>query len=161
MPGLRHRRDACATNKKTAQQRYAVLSKCCSRLGYLPARRRAAQRAFIISLSFFRAAADMRPRRRDFLPPPPALRPPLTRAQRARAAAAILARVAADMVRRLRCLPPPVFAPALVVARPPPTKPANRRSRASIWRRKETACSNCLSDKSMTTFLAVRQLCAN
>src|SRR6478736_5000750 len=97
---------------------------------------------------FFRAVADMR--RRDFLPPPPALRPPLTRAQRARAAAAILARVAADIVRRLRCLPPsPVFAPALVVVRPPPTKPANRRSRASIWRRKETACSNCLSDKSI------------
>src|SRR5207249_9792481 len=131
-------------------------------IGYFPDLRRAAQRAFIISLSFLRAAADIRPRRRDFLPPPPpALRPPLTRAQRARAAAAILARVAADMVRRRRRLPPPVFAPALLVARPPPTKPANRRSRASIWRRKETACSNCLSDKSMTTFLAVRQLCAN
>src|SRR5436190_13024672 len=159
MPGLRHRRDACATNKKTAQQRYAVLSKCCSRLGYLPALRRAAQRAFIISLSFFRAAADMRPRRRVFFPPPPALRLPRTLAQRLRAAAAILARVAADMVRRRR--PPPVFLPALVVARPPPTKPANLRSRTSIWRRIETACSNCLSDKSMTTFLAVCQLCAN
>jgi hypothetical protein len=109
----------------------------------------AAQRAFIISLSLLRDAADMRPRRRDFLAPPPALRPPLTRARRARAAAAILARVAADMVRPLGRLPPPVFAPALLAARPPPTKPANRRSRASIWRRKETASSNCLSDKSI------------
>src|SRR5439155_12502870 len=90
---------------------------------------------------------------------PISLRPPLTRAQRARAAAAILARVAADMVRRRRRLPPPVFAPALLLARPPPTKPANRRSRESIWRRKETASSNCLSDKSITTFLAVCQLC--
>src|SRR5437763_16083241 len=148
--------------QKDRAANYAVFLNCCFRLRYLPALRRAAQRAFIISLSFFRAAADMRPRRRDFLPPPPALRPPLTRAQRARAAAAILARVAADIVRRLRCLPPPpVFAPALVVVRPPPTNPANRRARASIWRRKETACSNCLRDKSMTTVLAVRQLCAN
>src|SRR5881227_468303 len=140
MPGLRHRRDACATNKKTAQRTTRSFLNYSFRLPYFPALRRAAQRAFIISLSFFRAAADIRPRRRVVFPPPPALRLPRTLAQRLRAAAAILARVAADMVRRRR--PPPVFLPALVVARPPPTKPANLRSRASIWRRIETACSN-------------------
>ena len=74
-----------------------------------------------MSLSFFRAAGDMRPRRRVFWPAPPPFCPLLARAQRARAAAAIFARVAADIVRRRRRLPPPVFAAVLVLVRPPPT----------------------------------------
>jgi hypothetical protein len=120
--------------------------------------RRAAQRAFIMSLSFFRAAGDIRPRRRPVLAglavvTEPVLRPPLARAQRARAAAAIFARVAADMVRR-----PVVFLLELEVEvdRLPPTRAARRCSSASIWRRTPTASSNRLSDKSILKFLAVR-----
>ena len=55
--------------QKDRAANYAVFLNCCFRLRYLPALRRAAQRAFIISLSFFRAAADIRPRWRVFFPP--------------------------------------------------------------------------------------------
>jgi hypothetical protein len=69
-------------------------------------RRLDAQRAFMRSLSFFRAAGDILLPRRvlAFLALAvvvPAFRPPRARAQRARAAAAIFARVAADIVRRV------------------------------------------------------------
>jgi hypothetical protein len=71
------------------------------------------------------------------------------RAQRARAAAASFARVAADMGRRR----PSVFA-ALVLGLllptlPPPNKDFSRRSKVSICSRIETASFNLSRDKSM------------
>ena len=108
-----------------------------------------------MSLSFFRAAGDIRPRRRlvfrDLEVVAPPLPPRLTRAHRARAAAAIFARVAADMVRR-----PLVFLPEVEVEvdRPPPTNAARRFSSASIWRRTLSASSKRLSDRSILKFLA-------
>lgn len=120
-------------------------------------RRLAARRAFMRSLSFFRAAGDILPRRRVLAFPAlavvvPAFRPPRARAQRARAAAAIFARVAADIVRRPVVL---LLEVEVEVDRPPPTNAASRCSRASIWRRTPTASSNRLSDKSILKFLAV------
>lgn len=146
--------------KKRAAQQTARLSRIrLVSVGYFfSLLRRAAQRAFIISLSFFRDAADIRPRRRPVLAglavvAELVLRPPLARAQRARAAAAIFALVASDMVRR-----PVVFLLELEVevGRLPPTRAARRCSSASIWRRTPTASSNRLSDKSILKFLAVR-----
>ena len=88
----------------------------------------AAQRAFINWESRLRPAAVIPPLRfpplfAAFVPPLPAL----TRAQRARAAAAIFARAAAD----IRRLPP---RRPLVVAAPavPPTNPLKRLSRVSL-----------------------------
>src|SRR5438045_6592261 len=107
-----------------------------------------------MSLSLLRAAGDIRPRRL-LLPAPPLLVPPLfplrARAQRARAAAAIFARVAADIVRRPVVL---LLEVEVEVDRPPPTNAASRCSRASIWRRTLTASSTRLSDKSILQFLA-------
>jgi len=70
-------------------------------------------------------------------------------AQRARAAAASLARVAADILR----LP---ALPALGIARAaePPTIELRRLSRLSICRRIETASSKDLRDKSIRRLIA-------
>jgi hypothetical protein len=75
----------------------------------------------------------------------PALEPPrpFIRAQRALAAAAILARAAAD----IRRLPARLGA---VVAAPLPTKLRSRLSNASIWRRIDKACSKFRVDKSIS-----------
>jgi hypothetical protein len=114
-----------------------------------PALRRAAQRAFIDSDSLRRPAA-VKPRRR----PPDALAAgaapavlvvvPLRRAQRARAAAASFARVAADIGRR----PPRLRRPPR--RRPPPkelvepvNRLANRSSSALICFLIESACVSC------------------
>jgi hypothetical protein len=77
---------------------------------------------------------------------------PFCLAQRALAAAAILERVAADIFRR-----------PLVVERAAEEVPkieARRFSRAAIWRRIPTASSNCPSDKSMRSHIAVVQFSA-
>src|SRR5213593_4728115 len=111
------------------------------RHSYVFALRRAAQRAFISCESLRRPAAVIPPLR--FFPvfEPPRL---FIRAQRALAAAAIFARAAADIrrlgPRRLAAIAPP---PAL------PTKPLNRLSNASIWRRIDKACSKFRVDKSI------------
>src|SRR5207253_11056787 len=131
---------------------------------YLPwALRRAAQRAFIICESLRRPASLMPPLRAarlgaalvlDAAAPP---RSALIRAQRARAAAAIRARPAADIVPLRR----PVVAAARLVAIPPPpprapAPPAPPPSRLESWfrswsicLRKATASSSCLTDRSM------------
>lgn len=106
-----------------------------------PAFRRAAQRAFIDSDSFRRPAA-VKPFRR-----PGALAAaagalavvPLRRAQRARAAAANLARVAADIGRRPRLRRPPARLPPLEGVEP--AKRVDKRcSRALICCLRESAC---------------------
>src|SRR5256885_320126 len=91
--------------------------------------RRAAPRAFINCERRLRPAAVIPPLPfffAGFAPP----RPALTRAQRARAAAAIFARADADNRR----FPPPPRRGAAEVAPPPvpPTKPLSRLSNASI-----------------------------
>lgn len=127
--------------------------------------RRAAQRAFIISERRLRAAGLIRPRRRalpvDFLDelalfeaPPPW--PERWRAQRARAAAAILARASGDILRR-----PPLFAALVPLLDEeeddveeeddelPPKSLLNRSSSAEICRRMFTACSSDAKDRSI------------
>jgi hypothetical protein len=96
----------------------------------------AAQRAFIASDNFFRPAAVSPLRRlRDLagLVLPSALRTP---AQRARAAAASFARVAADMGRRLPRLPRRL---APDDGAPPPNNELRRASSVCICSRIETA----------------------
>jgi hypothetical protein len=108
-----------------------------------PALRRAAQRAFIDSESFLRPAAVRPFRRRGPLAAGAAAVVPLRFAQRARAAAASLARVAADIrrrpppARRPRRLPPPVE----VVE--PPNKLDSRCWRSAICFLSEIACVSC------------------
>jgi hypothetical protein len=93
------------------------------------------------------------------------LEPPRARAQRARAAAASLARVAADIGRRrpscfAAALPPPVLLlpiellPALLVLRLllPPKIELSRRSSSSICSRIATASFNLSRDKSMDAY---------
>jgi len=87
-------------------------------------------------------------RRPLFLAPPFAPPRALTRAQRARAAAAIFALAAAD-IRRLPPLREPTVAPPPPA---PPTNPLNRLSNASIWRRIDKACSKFRVDKSIDVF---------
>ena len=92
------------------------------------------------------------------LPPPVLLLPPLRFAQRAFAAAANFARVAADMGRRRRSpLPlvvpePDVLAVRLVVEEdcdPPPNKELMRSSNALICSRNDTASLSFSRDRSM------------
>src|ERR1051326_7153557 len=110
-----------------------------------PALRLAAQRAFIASESFLRPAAVSPLRRppRDLAAGAAAV-VPLRRAQRAGAAAANLARVAADMGRRApRLRPRPRRPPRRVELVEPPNKVANRCSSALICFRIESACVSC------------------
>ncbi len=93
--------------------------------------------------------------------------PLLVRAQRARAAAASFARVAADMGRRLPsvlvaadeeellAVPPPVFP-----LRPPPKSELSRFSRDWICSRSETASFNFSNDRSIPLFIAEAQVSA-
>src|SRR5205085_7244815 len=110
---------------------------------------RAAHLAFIASESFFLPAAVSPP---FFFPlalaAPPAV--PLRLAQRALAAAASFARVAADIGRRRRrrrrvTLPPPVE----LLAPPPPKSVDNRRSSELICCLIERASDSLLRDRSM------------
>jgi hypothetical protein len=115
----------------------------------LAARRLAAQRAFIASESFFLPAAVRPP---FFLAGALAAGAvPLRCAQRARAAAASFARVAADIGLRLR--DPPLLRElgALAAAlEPPPEKSEdNRRSSVLIWFLIERASVSFVKDKSM------------
>jgi hypothetical protein len=115
-----------------------------------PALRRAAQRAFIASESFLRPAAVNPLRRRGALAADGALAVvPLRRAQRARAAAANFARVAADIGRRLRRerRPPARLPPAELVE--PPKRVDKRCSSAPICFLMESACVSCCRDRSM------------
>ena len=104
---------------------------------------RAAQRAFIASESRFRPAAEIPLRRlalfADFVAPP------RRSAQRALAAAAILARDAADIGRRL-----PVRARVVEDDfAPPPKREVRRRSRVSICSRIDNASLSFSIDKSI------------
>ena len=105
----------------------------------------AAHRAFINCESFFRPAAVIPP---FFLRAilRPACLPPFCLAQRARAAAANLARVAAD-TRRLPVLD-------VELGEVLPKREARRLSRLSICRRIDTACSKDLRDKSIRRLIA-------
>jgi hypothetical protein len=107
-----------------------------------PAFRLAAQRAFIDSESFRRPAAVNPLRLRGPLAAADALAVvPLRRAQRARAAVANFARVAADIGRRLRRLrrpPARLAAPEELVE--PPKRVDKRCSRALICCLRESAC---------------------
>jgi len=76
----------------------------------------------------------------------PACLPPFCLAQRARAAAANLARVAAD-IRRLPVLD-------VELGEVLPKSEARRLSRLSICRRIDTACSKDLRDKSIRCLIA-------
>jgi hypothetical protein len=76
----------------------------------------------------------------------PVFFPPFCLAQRARAAAANLARVAAD-IRRLPVL-------EVELGEVLPKSEARRLSRLSICRRIDTACSKDLRDKSIRRFIA-------
>ena len=110
----------------------------------------AAQRAFI-SWESRRRPAAVRP---PFFLARPARAvpfPPFCLAQRALAAAASLARVAADTLRCPAGRELPRLAERDV---PPPIKEAKRFSRESICRRSETACSKFLRDKSMGCHIA-------
>ena len=112
----------------------------------LAALRRAAQRAFIASESFFLPAAVSPP---FFLAGALAGAVPFRWAQRARAAAASFARVAADIGLRLRD-PPLREAGALEALAPPPAKSEdNRRSSELIWFLIERASVSFVRDKSM------------
>jgi hypothetical protein len=115
-----------------------------------PAFRRAAQRAFIDSESFLRPAAVNPLRRRGPFAAAGALAVvPLLRAQRARAAAANFARVAADIGRRLprERRPPERLRPEELVE--PPKSVDNRCSSAPICFLMESACVSCCRDRSM------------
>jgi len=121
-----------------------------SALGYrLAALRLAAQRAFMASESFFLPAAVRPPP--FFLAGALAGAVPFRWAQRARAAAASFARVAADIGLRLRD-PPLREAGALGAVKPPPEKSEdNRRSSVLIWFLIERASVSFDRDKSMCT----------
>jgi hypothetical protein len=101
----------------------------------------AAQRAFINCDSLLRPAAVMPPLLRRVAGRAVCL-PPFRFAQRARAAADNLARVAADILRL------PALAGARVVDVPPRSE-FKRLCRFSICRRIETASSNDLRDRSI------------
>ncbi len=128
-----------------------VLSRALRLVNYLffpPALLLAAQRAFINCESRLRPAAVIPPR---FLRVVAGARGavfllPFCLAQRARAAAANLARVAAD-IRRL-----PVLGVGLGEVLP--KSEARRLSRLSICRRIDTACSKDLRDKSIRRLIA-------
>jgi hypothetical protein len=107
----------------------------------------AAQRAFINCESLLRPAAVI-PR----LPPAqrPAQRPALFLAQRARAAAESFARVAADIL----LLVPPALPPLVTRGAELPSSESKRLSKLSICRRRETASSKFLRDKSMGRVIA-------
>ena len=108
-----------------------------------PALRLAAQRAFIDSESFRRPAAVKPLRRRGALAAGAAAVVPLRFAQRARAAAASFARVAADIGRRLpRVRRPPRRRPRVGVVEPP-NRVDNRCSSALICFLMERACVSC------------------
>ena len=108
----------------------------------------ASHRAFINCESLLRPAAVMPPLFARGLTVPSW--PAFTFAQRARAAAAILARAAGDMRRR----PLPVVICDEVVR---PSNAASRFSRVSIWWRIESARSNELIDVSMLCGYRVRK----
>lgn len=116
-----------------------------------PALRRAAQRAFIASESFRRPAAVNPLRRRGPFAAAGALAVvPLRRAQRARAAVANFARVAADIGRRLRRerRPPERLRPPEELVEPP-KRVDKRCSSAPICFLMESACVSCCRDRSM------------
>lgn len=144
----------------------------------MAALRRAAHRAFIASESFFRPAAVMPPLRCEeaeaLLPPlePPELLP-LRDAQRARAASAILARVAADIgLRRpslfepepeamlvLELLPLPLVPPPPPPRPPAPKSELRRFSNASICSRSDTASRSLSRDRSIAVSSLSRSKC--
>jgi hypothetical protein len=105
-----------------------------------PALRLAAQRAFIDSESFRRPAAVKPLRRAGALAAGAAAVVPLRFAQRARAAAASFARVAGDILRRVRR--PPPRRPRVGVVEPP-NREDNRASSALICFLMERACVSC------------------
>ena len=105
-----------------------------------PALRLAAQRAFIDSESFRRPAAVKPLRRPGPLAAGAAAVVPLRFAQRARAAAASFARVAGDILRRVRR--PPARRPRVEVVEPP-NREDNRSSSALICFLMERACVSC------------------
>lgn len=111
---------------------------------------RAAHLAFIASESFFLPAAVSPPFFFPFAAPPPV---PLRRAQRALAAVASFARVAADIGRRRRrrrrMILPELAAPAELLAPPPPKSVDNWRSSVSICCLIESAFDSLLRDRSM------------
>jgi hypothetical protein len=102
--------------------------------------RLAAQRAFIDSESFRRPAAVKPLRRPGPLAAGAAAVVPLRFAQRARAAAASFARVAGDILRRVRR--PPARRPRVEVVEPP-NREDNRSSSALICFLMERACVSC------------------
>jgi hypothetical protein len=111
----------------------------------LAAFRLAAQRAFIASESFFLPAAVSPP---FFLAGALTGELPFRWAQRARAAAASFARVAADIGLRLR--DPPLREAAVLGGVPPAEKSEdNRRSSELIWFLIERASVSFVRDKSM------------
>jgi len=125
----------------------------------LAALRRAAQRAVIASESFFLPAAVSPP---FFLAGPLAAGAvPFRWAQRALAAAASLARVAADIGFRLR--EPLLFeVEALGAVKPPPVKSEdNRRSSVLIWFLIERASVSFDRDKSMCSSIAQQRITAS
>lgn len=114
------------------------------------ARRRAAHLAFIASESFFLPAAVRPPfflagALADVL----AGALPFRCAQRARAAAASLARVAADIGLRLRDPPLRELGALAALEPPPPKSEANRLSSELIWFLIERASVSFVRDKSM------------
>jgi hypothetical protein len=126
-----------------------VLSRALRLVNYLPfpALLLAAHRAFINCESLLRPAAVIPPLFLRVLADGPAVfLPPFCLAQRARAAAANLARVAADILRRP--------ARGVELAGLLPTSEARRLSRLSICRRIDTACSKDLRDKSIRRLIA-------
>jgi hypothetical protein len=128
-----------------------VLSRALRLFNYFdfpPALRLAAHRAFINCESLFRPAAviPLFFLRVVLAGARPVFFPPFCLAQRARAAAANLARVAAD-IRRLPVL-------EVELGEVLPNSEARRFSRLSICRRIDTACSKDLRDKSIRRFIA-------
>jgi hypothetical protein len=125
----------------------------------LAALRLAAQRAFMASESFFLPAAVSPP---FFLAGPLATgAAPLRWAQRALAAAASFARVAADIGLRLR--EPLLFdVEGLEAVKPPPVKSEdNRRSSVLIWFLIERASVSLDRDKSMGSSITQPKITAS
>ena len=134
----------------------------CRRFGAPPAFRRAAQRARIASASLRRPSGVIPPLRDadDFVDAAAGVAealPPFCFAQRAFAAAASFARVAADIGLRRRS-PPPLVVLLLVAERlllleedcdPPPNKELIRSSNALICSRNDTASLSFSRDRSM------------
>ena len=115
----------------------------------------AAHRAFISWESRFRPAGVIPPRRRPRFFALFAC-PALTRAQRARTAAAIFARAAADNLWR-----PALRLGGVATPTPQPTaltKLTSRRCSVSIWRRSDSARSNCHVERFMGSLDRVRSL---